>query len=60
MPYLRCPNCGLLAHVVATADTPPIHCPRCRAIHHETRLTPLEDSLRDLSTPHEDNRRRWR
>jgi uncharacterized paraquat-inducible protein A len=53
MPYLRCPSCGLLAHVTATDDTTVIHCPRCRAAQQHSRLGPLEDSLQKLSAPPE-------
>jgi uncharacterized paraquat-inducible protein A len=53
MPYLRCPTCSLLAHVVETDHSPVIHCPRCRALHQEVRLAPLEESLRHLSPPPE-------
>jgi uncharacterized paraquat-inducible protein A len=54
MPYLRCPNCGLLAHVVATGHTAVTHCPRCRARQQQQhRLTPVEESLEHLSAPHE-------
>jgi hypothetical protein len=49
MPYLRCHNCGLLAHVIASDDTTVIHCPRCRALHQQIQLTPLEESLRHPS-----------
>jgi phage FluMu protein Com len=51
MPYLRCPNCGLLAHTRATADTAVIHCPRCRAIQRQIQLAPLEESLEHVSAP---------
>jgi uncharacterized paraquat-inducible protein A len=53
MPYLRCPNCGLLAHVIATAHADVLNCPRCRAHEQEIRLTPLEESLRHRSSPPE-------
>ena len=49
MPYLKCPNCGLLAHVIATNHTALIHCPRCRALQQNIQLTPLEDRRRHLS-----------
>jgi uncharacterized paraquat-inducible protein A len=49
MPYLRCPNCGLLAHVITTAHAGALGCPRCRSHDREIRLTPLEESLRSLS-----------
>jgi phage FluMu protein Com len=51
MPYLRCPRCGLLAHVLATAHTEEVHCPRCCAHEQQIRLTPLEESLRHIYTP---------
>jgi uncharacterized paraquat-inducible protein A len=53
MPYLRCPNCGLLAHVIADAHSHVLNCPRCRAGEQEFRLAPLEDSLRHPSPPPE-------
>jgi uncharacterized paraquat-inducible protein A len=49
MPYLRCPNCGLLAHVTTTDQTPVVHCPRCRALQHQKQLEPLEQSLQTLT-----------
>jgi phage FluMu protein Com len=49
MPYLRCPSCGLLAHIGAPADTAVIHCPRCRAIQKQIQLAPLEESLEHVS-----------
>jgi uncharacterized paraquat-inducible protein A len=54
MPYLRCPNCGLLAHVIPTAHSDELHCPRCRAHEQEVGLTPVEESLRLLSPPPEE------
>jgi uncharacterized paraquat-inducible protein A len=45
MPYLRCPSCGLLAHVLVIDQMVAIHCPRCRAVQKESRLEPLEQSL---------------
>jgi Zn-finger nucleic acid-binding protein len=48
MPYLRCPSCGLLAHVLVNDDTAVIHCPRCRAVQQDIRLEPLEKSLRQV------------
>jgi uncharacterized paraquat-inducible protein A len=45
MPDLRCPDCGLLAHLVATDAPAAIHCPRCRALAREVQLAPLEDPL---------------
>jgi uncharacterized paraquat-inducible protein A len=50
MPYLRCPSCGLLAHLTATDETAAIHCPRCRAIQQDIRLEPLEESLGQVET----------
>jgi hypothetical protein len=48
MPYLRCPNCGLLAHI-ATGGGAAIECSRCRAgLGKDVRLLPLEESLRHL------------
>jgi phage FluMu protein Com len=44
MPYVRCPGCGLLAHVLVT-DHPAIHCPRCRTDERHIVLEPLEESL---------------
>jgi uncharacterized paraquat-inducible protein A len=49
MPYLRCPNCGLLAHVLAADPSTVVHCPRCRALPRQIELAPLEESLRSLS-----------
>jgi uncharacterized paraquat-inducible protein A len=46
MPYLRCSNCGLLAHVIEGDHTGMIHCPRCRAHEKQIQLAPLEESLR--------------
>jgi Zn-finger nucleic acid-binding protein len=51
MPYLRCPNCGLLAHMMATAEADVVHCPRCRGGEEEFQLAPLEESLRHVSAP---------
>jgi phage FluMu protein Com len=45
MPYMRCPGCGLLAHM-GTDGSPPVYCPRCKALQHEVRLRPVEESLR--------------
>jgi uncharacterized paraquat-inducible protein A len=50
MPYLRCPSCGLLAHLTATDETAAIHCPRCRAIQQDIQLEPLEESLGHVET----------
>ena len=41
MAYLKCPGCDQLAHV-ATSYTAVIHCPRCRALHHDVALVPLD------------------
>ena len=49
MPYLRCPTCGLLAHVSAIDHTTVIHCPRCRAAQQQSRLSPVEESLEHVS-----------
>jgi len=46
MPYFRCPNCALLAHVPGH-DPTAIACPRCRALSREEQLRPVEESLRD-------------
>jgi uncharacterized paraquat-inducible protein A len=51
MPYLRCPSCDLLAHVIAPDDTTVIHCPRCRAAERQTGLGPLEESVQEMSAP---------
>jgi uncharacterized paraquat-inducible protein A len=53
MPYLRCPNCGLLAHVIPAAHAHVLNCPRCRAHEQEIPLAPLEDS--NPSPPHEES-----
>jgi hypothetical protein len=45
MPYMRCPSCGLLAHVTrdGAAD---IDCARCRsALEKQVQMLPLEESL---------------
>jgi hypothetical protein len=51
MPYFRCPICALVAH--ATDEEAAISCPRCRALSRESRLLPLEESLRQVAGPHE-------
>ena len=45
MPYVRCPSCGLLAHM-ATDGSAPVNCPRCRALQQDVQLLPVEESLR--------------
>jgi phage FluMu protein Com len=50
MPYLRCPNCGLLAHLIAGAHNAELHCPRCRAIQQQIGMVVVEESPRYLST----------
>jgi hypothetical protein len=42
MPYLRCPSCGLLAHVPGEE---PVQCSRCRSFGRHALLLPLEESL---------------
>jgi hypothetical protein len=34
MPYFRCPDCGLLAHIVWRGPAA-VHCSRCRARQRE-------------------------
>ena len=41
MAYLKCPGCDQMAHV-ATSYSAVIHCPRCRALHHDVQLGPLD------------------
>jgi phage FluMu protein Com len=50
MPYFRCPGCGMLAHM-ATEDSASITCPRCRALHQDVQLQPVEESLRMVDEP---------
>jgi uncharacterized paraquat-inducible protein A len=57
MPYLRCPTCGLLAHVTAIDHATVIHCPRCRGAQRHSRLSPLEEPVEDLSAAPEANAR---
>jgi hypothetical protein len=45
MAYLKCPGCDQLAHV-ATSYTAVIHCPRCRALHQDVQLVPLDQAVR--------------
>jgi phage FluMu protein Com len=42
MAYLKCPDCAQLAHV-ATEYVAVIHCPRCRALHKNVQLLPLDE-----------------
>ena len=50
MPYLRCPNCGQLAHI-ASEGPAAIGCPRCRALHKDVELLPVEQSLQQVEAP---------
>jgi|Tabmets5t2r1_1033131.scaffolds.fasta_scaffold04211_6 hypothetical protein len=56
MPYLRCPGCGLLAHV-HEIDQAAIHCPRCRTDEQSNVLQPLEQSLHIAEEPGEHPKR---
>jgi hypothetical protein len=46
MPYLRCPNCALLAHL-PSLDPTAIACPRCHGLSTEQQRQPVEASLGD-------------
>ena len=54
MPYLKCPDCDQLAHV-ATNYEAAIHCPRCRALHQDVQLLPLDQPTRG-APPYGDDR----
>jgi uncharacterized paraquat-inducible protein A len=55
MPYLRCSNCGLLAHVIPADHIAVAHCPRCRTREKQVPLATLEDSLRfPLGSPEQE------
>jgi hypothetical protein len=45
MPYMRCPSCGLLAHVTRNGSAD-MECARCRsALDKHVQMLPLEESL---------------
>jgi uncharacterized C2H2 Zn-finger protein len=50
MAYLKCPSCAQLAHV-STDYVAVIHCPRCRALHKDVRLLPLDEAAEPQIAP---------
>ena len=42
MAYLKCPSCAQLARV-STDYVAVIHCPRCRALHKDVQLRPIDE-----------------
>jgi phage FluMu protein Com len=58
MPYMRCPSCGLLAHVTRDGSAE-IECARCRsALEKQVQMLPLEESLGQLDGSSGAGRRR--